>query len=663
VRKVDENEEKLLRSVALQNAQAVLLAREKAERELRESNERVTNILESITDAFIVLDKEWRFTYMNQQAEQIVRPLNKSRATVLGKNYWQEFPDLVGTELETNFRRAMAEKVRVQFEFLYRPLNGWFHFRAYPGREGLSIYFLDITEQRRAAEALRESEERFRAIVQATPECVKVVAADGTLLAMNSAGCSMVEAASDTEVVGKDVYGLIAPEFRQRFVEFNQSVCHGNKGHIEFQIVGLKGTWRWMETHAVPMREPSTGQTVQLAITRDVTARKEAEDKLRRSEEDLRALANSIPQLAWMANPGGDIFWYNHGWYDYTGTTFEQMQGWGWQAVHDPKVLPTVLERWQDSIRNGTPFEMEFPLKGADGVYQWFLTRVSPVRDDQGRITRWFGTNTNINEQRQLLQSLSEARDHLEQRVQERTAELKTANENLVELSGRLQQLRDEERRRIARELHDSVGQMLAALSMNIAVVQSQAQDLDPIVARAVHDNASIVEQIGDEIRTISHLLHPPLLDVAGLASAVRWYVDGFSDRSKIKVELDIPEGLPRLFDEMEITIFRLVQECLTNIHRHSGSDTAKIAIRIEQHNLVVEIKDAGKGIPLHKQLELSSGRMGVGFRGMRERLKQFGGDFDIQSDSSGTVVTATMPLPNTPRTDKQGTSVLGRTS
>lgn len=141
-----------------------------------------------------LLDKEWRFTYMNQQAEQIVRPLNKSRSTVLGKNYWQEFPDLVGTELETNFRRAMAEKVKVEFEFFYPPLNAWFELRTYPSRGGLSVYFLDITEQRRAAEALRESEERFRAIVQATPECVKVVAADGTLLAMNAAGCSMVEA-------------------------------------------------------------------------------------------------------------------------------------------------------------------------------------------------------------------------------------------------------------------------------------------------------------------------------------------------------------------------------------------------------------------------------------------------------------------------------------
>ena len=150
---------------------------------------------------------------------------------------------------------------------------------------------------------------------------------------------------------------------------------------------------------------------------------------------------------------------------------------------------------------------------------------------------------------------------------------------------------------------------------------------------------------MGKEIRTISHLLHPPLLDVAGLASALRWYVDGFSERSNIKVDMEIPAEFRRLSEQMEITIFRLVQECLTNIHRHSGSETARIAIRQEGNSIVVQINDAGKGISLDKQLELSTGRTGVGFRGMRERLRHFGGDLNIQSDSSGTTVTASLLL------------------
>jgi signal transduction histidine kinase len=222
------------------------------------------------------------------------------------------------------------------------------------------------------------------------------------------------------------------------------------------------------------------------------------------------------------------------------------------------------------------------------------------------------------------------------------------ANDNLRELSGRLQQIRDEERRQIARELHDSVGQLLAALGMNNAVVQSQSHKLDSAGARAVSENAAMVEQISSEIRTISHLLHPPLLDVAGLASALRWYVDGFSERSKIRVDVEIPEEFGRLSDEMEIAIFRMVQECLTNIHRHSGGTSAAIRVYEENHRVLIEVQDQGKGIPLEKQLELSSsGRTGVGFRGMRERLRQLGGTLEIRSDGAGTVVSATLPLRN----------------
>ncbi len=237
---------------------------------------------------------------------------------------------------------------------------------------------------------------------------------------------------------------------------------------------------------------------------------------------------------------------------------------------------------------------------------------------------------------------LKKAQEELERKVQERTADLKLANDNLRELSSRLQQIRDEERRQIARELHDSVGQLLAALGMNIAVVQRQSDKLDSAGGRAVSENAAMVEQISSKIRAITHLLHPLLLDVAGLASALRWCVDGFSERSKIKVNLEIPEEFGRLSDEMEIAIFRMVQECLTNIHRYSGGTSAAIRVHEEDHRILVEVKDQGKGIPLEKQLELSSsGRTEVGFRGMRERFRQLGGTLEIRSDNAGTEVSA----------------------
>ncbi len=221
-----------------------------------------------------------------------------------------------------------------------------------------------------------------------------------------------------------------------------------------------------------------------------------------------------------------------------------------------------------------------------------------------------------------------------------------TMQKQQMEFASRLQHVQDEERKRIARDLHDSVGQLLAAIGMNIALVQSQSHKLDAEAVRAVADNAMLVERASVEIRTISHLLHPPLLDVAGLASAIRWYVDGFSERSHIKVNLSIPDNLVRMPADVEIAIFRMIQECLTNIHRHSGSATAAISLKLEGALAVVEVRDSGKGIPLDKQQEFTElGRGGVGLNGMRERLRQLGGTLELQSKETGTVVTATLPV------------------
>ena len=517
----DENEEMQLRSVAWQNAQAVLLAREQAERELRESNERITNILESISDAFVVFDKEWRFTYVNPQAEHVVRPLKKSRAELLGKNFWAEFPDLVGTVLETNLHRSVADKVKVDFEIFYAPLNSWFHVRAYPGRDGLSVYFLDITTQKNAAEALRESSERLHAVFNQAAVGISIASLEGRFL--------------ETNQKFSDILGHSIEELRELTI---------------FEV-----------THA---------------------------DDLERTRANLGGLlTGEIPDLA---------------------------------------------------------YEKRYVRK--NGSIVWSRTTVTLLKDAAGKPHFVLGVIEDITSRKLVEMALRQAHDHLEKRVEERTAELKAANESLRDLSARLLKVQDDERRRLARELHDSVGQILAALSMNISVVQSQAHKLDPLGARAILENAQLVQQASSEIRTLSHLLHPPLLEIAGLASALRWYVDGFSERSQIRVDLEIPPDFSRLQNDTELAIFRIVQECLTNIHRHSGSSTATICIQQEGSRLRVQVRDNGKGIPSAKQSEIvDASRGGVGLGGIRERLRQLGGTLELQSNGTGTVVNATLDL------------------
>jgi signal transduction histidine kinase len=228
------------------------------------------------------------------------------------------------------------------------------------------------------------------------------------------------------------------------------------------------------------------------------------------------------------------------------------------------------------------------------------------------------------------------------------TEQLNKANYSLRQLTARLLQIRDEERRRIARDLHDSIGQMLAAQGMYLFSVAAEAKHLSTAAAKALADSTALIEQMSGELRTISYLLHPPLLDEAGLSSALRWYAEGFAERSKIKISLELTPGLGRLSDEFEIAIFRIVQECLTNIHRHSGSPTASIRLAVSPAEIMLEIRDAGKGIPRQKRSRLAAGSLhGVGIRGMRERIVQLGGRVEISSNGHGTAVIARLPLAN----------------
>jgi signal transduction histidine kinase len=244
-------------------------------------------------------------------------------------------------------------------------------------------------------------------------------------------------------------------------------------------------------------------------------------------------------------------------------------------------------------------------------------------------------------------QELQQLVHTLESRVSERTRELEKATSKLRELTGTLLQTQDEERRRIARELHDGVGQLIVALSMNLSNIVSERDKLSPEARRSLDQSLTLIEQTSREIRTMSHLLHPPLLDEVGLHSALRWYVDGFSDRSKMSVQTQLATGftddLPR---DLALSVFRIVQESLTNIHRHAESQTATVRIDRSPTHITLVVEDAGKGIPPGIQSKISSGEIsGVGLRGMRERVRQFGGRLEVVSSASGTRIVAVLPI------------------
>jgi|GEM_PF-2264928 len=314
------------------------------------------------------------------------------------------------------------------------------------------------------------------------------------------------------------------------------------------------------------------------------------------------------------------------------------------------QAFPEEPEEWfvtyDTVLRTGEPIWFERGLVTNGSVLELCAFRV-----EDGTHRRVAVIFKDITERKQAQQTIEKANIELESRVQDRTHDLQnqvleteTAKDSLRDLTGQLLQVQDDERRRIARELHDSAGQTLAALSMNLATMESAGVNTDR-AAKGLTDSRLLVDALTKEIRTLSYLLHPPLLDETGLGSALRWYVSGFSERGKIRVDLELEENFGRLSRELETSIFRLIQESLTNIHRHSGSASARIRLVRSETQVELEIVDKGKGIPPEKQRELATAKAGVGMRGMQERVRQLGGTFTITSNGKGTSVAVVFPL------------------
>jgi len=297
--------------------------------------------------------------------------------------------------------------------------------------------------------------------------------------------------------------------------------------------------------------------------------------------------------------------------------------------------IPVVLL----SARAGEESRVEGIKAGADD----YLIKPFSARELLARVS---GRLEIARLQRDRETQLRESRAELERRVQERTQDLLNASHELRELSARILQAQDEERRRIARELHDGVGQLLAAIGMEAANLAGEGDRLSARAALSLGNIESFVAQMVKDIRTMSHLLYPPLLDEVGLESALKEYVNGFAERSGVQVSLDLPAVIKRLDRDYELSLFRIVQECLTNIHRHSGSKTASIRIVRDDGTLVLEVRDEGRGMAPERLSDIQSRGSGVGIRGMRERVLQLSGTMNIESDRSGTRIAVAIPIP-----------------
>ena len=597
----------------------------------------------------IMSGPEQRWSFVNPAYVRAVG--RKSDKDLLGKTVRESLPELkdqgffdlldqvyrsgvpfVGTEMKVKLDRvASGLPEEAFFNFIYQPVRN-----AAGAVEAIFVHAVEVTDHVLARRTMEKNENRFRLAQVAAQIGTWEWDSDGKNTSLSSELHHMFGTeASDPDHVQTWKSRVLAEDMPKVQAAMQESLKTGSM-EFEYRYQDPQRGLRWFYCKG---RRFTEGDTRLFGVVLDITERKQIAEALRNAHEELEArvqqrtaelqrrteevsaqadLLNLANDAIFVRTLDDKITYWNQG--------AERLYGWSRAEVLQKtphQILrtefPQPFEEIKAQLLRDGQWQGELTHSKRDGSRITVASRWSMWWSPEGKPLGFLEVNSDITER-------------------------KRAEEGLRTISGRLLQMQDDERRRIARELHDSAGQTLVALDMNLASIQREAKQLSPQALKTCSESLDLVKELSRELRTISHLLHPPLLDEAGLPSAVRWYVEGFAERSKIRVNLDLDANLGRLSSECETAIFRIVQESLTNIHRHSGSPTASISISRTRRQVRLEVHDQGKGISVQKQRNSGSMKRGVGIQGMNERVRQLGGRLQINSGKGGTSVVAILP-------------------
>ena len=493
------------------------------------------------------------------------------------------------------------------------------------------------------------------AIVDSSDDAIVSKNLDGIITSWNKSA-ERIFGYTSSEAIGQHITLIIPPDRRDEERTILERLRRGERvEHFETRRVRKDGTLLDISLTISPLKD-QTGRVVGASkVARDITERKQAENRERQITAEavaatakFRAVFEQTTVFAGIIALDGVIIDANRLSLEGCGYRAEDVLGkifwktpW-WRNFRDS----------QDKIRAATPLAAEgvayreiLHYSWADGTERLVDFALYPILDPQGQVLFLHPTGVDITELKQAEENYRALAESLDAEVRARTREVVQQSEQLRRLSNHLVQAQDLERRHIARELHDSAGQVIAALGMNLARLTPHVAH-NPAVRQVVDDSQNLIQQLSQEIRTTSYLLHPPLLDENGLPEALRWFVQGLMERSGLIIDLHTSENFGRLPSHTELALFRIVQECLTNVHRHSGSKTATVRLSRTPEIVALEIQDEGKGIQSGKLDIIHAPRPGVGIVGMRERVHHFNGVMNIDSDSAGTKISVTLPVP-----------------
>jgi PAS domain S-box-containing protein len=437
---------------------------------------------------------------------------------------------------------------------------------------------------------------------------------------------------------------------------------------VDYRVVGPGGAISWLSARGKVERDKRGKARYFPGVVIDITEQKASEQKAEELRFRLQQQAllfditlSSITDFAYIFDREGRFSFVNQALLSLWGLALEDAVGKNFYDLKYPDELAARLHQQIQQVfdtKSGLTDETPYTSPtGAGGYYEYIFRpvfgrdgSVEAVAGSTRDITQRKGTEEELRQSQERFRILAET---LENQVRDRTAELEERNndisrqsEQLRDLSVSLMETQDREGRRIARELHDSAGQVIVALLMKLWTLVEELKTLNPDLANVAEEAHSLARELDKELRTTSYLLHPPMLDEAGLRAALHWYVEGLEERAGLDVQLSLPDNFERPSRDLETAKFRVVQECLTNVHRHSGSKTAHIRLWREGANLLLEIRDAGRGIPADKLTKLRQNGAGLGLRGVQERVRQFDGDMRIDSQQDlGTTILVTLPV------------------
>ncbi len=512
----------------------------------------------------------------------------------------------------------------------------WFLIRAVPLKDdrGNIVKWYGLTVD---IGDLKRAEDRIRLAINTIPTMVWTLQPDGTVDFVNQRSLDYSGLTLEEQLA--DPTRALHPEDLPRVMEkWLADLAAGEASEDEMRMRRADGEYRWFLIRTVPLRDEHGNAVKWYGVSIDIEDRKRAEEALRSSEREQRHIAAQLErerarlvEAQEMAKIGSweaelqslNVIWseQTHRIFETDPSRFHPTRPKFREFIH-PEDRAKVDAAFIASLDKRSPSTVEYRIVMPDGRVKILEERWRAFHDEEGKPVRVAGTCRDISE-----------------RVR--------AEEELQRLSGQLLRLQDEERRRMARDLHDSTGQDLVALATTLSQLRASIPSSSRRLRKLASQSQALADQCIREVRTLSYLLHPPMLDEAGLEDAIRHYAGGFTERTGIEVELEISPRLGRMKPDAEMALFRVVQESLTNIQRHSGSSQAKIRIEREPGKITLEISDKGSGISgnVRRQNGKLSLGLGVGIPSMHERVKLIGGELDIESSSSGTVVRVKIPV------------------